>query len=144
MKTSTLLFALTVIIITIGGSDSWTSLPRNRRLGLSSSLSMIDDSLKQQPYESNGDYMKRLAQAAASMETPLPTVRRTADNSTTGTTIEAVEETKPTPKYVRAEDWDAQYRSNSSKWENQVMFDGQRFGNRFNQNEILRKNLKGF
>ena len=135
MKSSTLLFSLV-----IGGSYSWTTLPRNHRSGLSSCLFMVDDSLKQRPYESNGDYMKRLAQMAA-METPLPSSKKTAENSTESTT-EAVEERKP--KYVRAEDWDAQYRSNSSKWENQVMFDGQRYGNRFNQNEILRKNLKGF
>lgn len=49
-------------------------------------------------------------------------------------------------RYVRAEDWDAeeQRKSKSGSWEERVQFDGQRHGNRFAQNEILRHNLKAF
>lgn len=49
--------------------------------------------------------------------------------------------------YVRAEDWEAEERrkaKNASSWEERVQFDGQRHGNRFSQNEILRHHLKGF
>lgn len=55
---------------------------------------------------------------------------------------------KKTNGYVRAEEWDAQVKATQQKgeftWEEKVKFDGQRMGNGFNQNEILRKNLKGF
>jgi hypothetical protein len=49
-------------------------------------------------------------------------------------------------KYVRVEEWDAeeQRKMKSSNWEERVQFDGQLYGNRFNQNEILRHHLKGF
>ena len=50
--------------------------------------------------------------------------------------------------YVRAEEWDAQVKARQKKgeftWEERVQFEGQRQGNQFNQNEILRKNLKAF
>mmetsp|Transcript_1739 Transcript_1739/g.2640 ORF Transcript_1739/g.2640 Transcript_1739/m.2640 type:complete len:128 (+) Transcript_1739:119-502(+) len=45
--------------------------------------------------------------------------------------------------YQRIEEWDEQSKQNLS-WEEKVQFDGQRFGNQFNQNEILRKNLKSY
>ena len=60
----------------------------------------------------------------------------TANNNTTGSS-----------KYVRAEVWEEQERErakSSSNWEERVQYDGQIHGNRFNQNEILRQNLKGF
>lgn len=50
--------------------------------------------------------------------------------------------------YVRAEEWEKQlledHKNGKLSWEEKVQFDGQRYGNQFNQNEILRKNLKGF
>lgn len=50
--------------------------------------------------------------------------------------------------YQRVEEWDAELRERKAKgelsWEERVQFDGQRHGNQFLQNEILRKNLKGF
>lgn len=54
-----------------------------------------------------------------------------------------------TPKkkgYQRAEDWEAEQQAITKQmtWEERVQFDGLRHGNRFAQNEILRKNLKGF
>ena len=51
-----------------------------------------------------------------------------------------------TPKkgYVRAEEWDAQTKRADLSWEERVQFDGQRHGDRFMQNEILRKNLNYF
>mmetsp|Transcript_8636 Transcript_8636/g.13314 ORF Transcript_8636/g.13314 Transcript_8636/m.13314 type:complete len:127 (-) Transcript_8636:1620-2000(-) len=45
--------------------------------------------------------------------------------------------------YQRIEEWDKEHTQNLS-WEEKVQFDGQRFGNQVNQNEILRKNLKSF
>ena len=49
--------------------------------------------------------------------------------------------------YVRAEEWEAEEQrkaKNASSWEERVQFDGQRHGDRFSQNEILRHHLKGF
>lgn len=46
-------------------------------------------------------------------------------------------------KYVPIEEWDKSYEADLA-WEEKVKFDGQRFGNQFQQNEILRKNLKSF
>ena len=46
---------------------------------------------------------------------------------------------KPTPRYVRPEDMNS--TEVDINWENQVRFESQKFGNRYNQNEILRKNL---
>lgn len=45
--------------------------------------------------------------------------------------------------YQRIEEWDKEHTQNLT-WEEKVQFDGQRFGNQVNQNEILRKNLKSF
>mmetsp|Transcript_23380 Transcript_23380/g.28723 ORF Transcript_23380/g.28723 Transcript_23380/m.28723 type:complete len:194 (+) Transcript_23380:144-725(+) len=46
--------------------------------------------------------------------------------------------------YVPIEEWDEERSKDSMSWENKVQFDGQRFGNQFQQNEILRKNLKSW
>eukprot|EP01083_Nonionella_stella_P215775 776283_1 len=46
--------------------------------------------------------------------------------------------------YVPIEQWDADRSKDSMSWEEKVQFDGQRFGNRVNQNEILRNNINRF
>ena len=50
--------------------------------------------------------------------------------------------------YQRAEDWDAEVKARQKRgeytWEERVQFEGQKYGNRVNQNEILKKNLKAF
>ena len=46
--------------------------------------------------------------------------------------------------YVPIEQWDKERSKDDMGWEEKVQFDGQRFGNRFQQNEILRKNLKSW
>lgn len=45
--------------------------------------------------------------------------------------------------YQRAEDWEADQAKEQKtlSWEERVQYDGQQHGNKFNQNEILRKNL---
>ena len=52
-------------------------------------------------------------------------------------------EDKPKKPYQRIEKWDEEKKVNMS-WEERVQYEGQRYGNQINQNEILRKNLKGF
>jgi len=46
--------------------------------------------------------------------------------------------------YVPIEQWDKERSDDEMAWEQKVQFDGQRYGNKFNQNEILRKNLKSW
>lgn len=48
--------------------------------------------------------------------------------------------------YQRVEDWDKEQAeiAKQMSWEERVQFDGQRNGNKFNQNEILRHNLNTF
>lgn len=59
-----------------------------------------------------------------------------------------IEENQSQPKtngtkgYVPIEQWDKERKRDDMTWEERVQFDGQKFGNRFNQNEILRHNLK--
>jgi len=90
----------------------------------------LHSELRQQPFESRADYMKRL-QKIASKTTAENTVPAQPTNTTRGT-------------YQRAEDWDAEQKAQTAGWDERVQFDGLRNGNRFAQNEILRRNLKGF
>mmetsp|Transcript_17642 Transcript_17642/g.22265 ORF Transcript_17642/g.22265 Transcript_17642/m.22265 type:complete len:159 (-) Transcript_17642:816-1292(-) len=46
--------------------------------------------------------------------------------------------------YVPIEQWEEERSKDSLSWEEKVQFDGQRYGNQFQQNEILRKNLKSW
>jgi len=57
----------------------------------------------------------------------------------------AMDDTAPKKKskYVPIEEWDAQNNENMSK-EERLQWECQRGGNQFQQNEILRHNLKGF
>ena len=61
-----------------------------------------------------------------------------------GTADTIGKEEKPKGKYVPIEQWDKERSRDDVSWEERVKYDGQRFGNRFQQNEILRKNLKSW
>jgi hypothetical protein len=52
--------------------------------------------------------------------------------------------TRPHNAYVPIEQWDANRKKDDMSWEERIQFEGQRDGNKFKQNEILRHNLKGF
>uniref|UniRef100_A0A7S3VGV0 Uncharacterized protein n=1 Tax=Chaetoceros debilis TaxID=122233 RepID=A0A7S3VGV0_9STRA len=59
--------------------------------------------------------------------------------------VDDIPSTSPNKKgYVPIEQWDADRSKDSLSWEEKVQFDGQRFGNRVNQNEILRNNINRF
>ena len=52
---------------------------------------------------------------------------------------------KPTGKYQRIEEWDAERKSKGElSWEEKVQFDGQRHGNHVRQDSILRRHLGTF
>ena len=63
--------------------------------------------------------------------------------SATGNVNDTNGETKR-GRYVPIEQWDKERSRDDMSWEEKVQFDGQRFGNKFQQNEIMRKNLKGW
>lgn len=55
---------------------------------------------------------------------------------------------KPKKGYVRAEEWEAEEQRRKKNgeltWEERVQFEGQQYGNRVNQNDILRHHLNAF
>eukprot|EP00586_Coscinodiscus_wailesii_P022821 CAMPEP_0172495782 /NCGR_PEP_ID=MMETSP1066-20121228/76797_1 /TAXON_ID=671091 /ORGANISM="Coscinodiscus wailesii, Strain CCMP2513" /LENGTH=128 /DNA_ID=CAMNT_0013267693 /DNA_START=136 /DNA_END=522 /DNA_ORIENTATION=- len=60
--------------------------------------------------------------------------------------LKSDEKSKPRQPYKRAEDWEKELdekRANMT-WEEKVQFEGQRNGDQFRQNEILKRNLNGF
>jgi hypothetical protein len=131
------------------------------------------DFLKQQAYESNGDYMKRLSKLAADPtafelaakeseskqahdhNAPshtshwTPTTLRTPSHLVEGNVSHKKEQSVSngdgTKKgYQRVEDWehDQQELLKEMNWEQRVQYEGQKYGNQFNQNEILKNSLK--
>lgn len=88
--------------------------------------------------ETNDEYMRRMQEAASD---PIKWEKFVMNQKND-------EEEKPKPKkkgvYQRIEEWDAQRTKDDMSWEERVQYDGQRFGNGFEQNEILRKNLKSW
>jgi hypothetical protein len=123
--------------------------------------------MQQQPNESRAAYFQRLSKAAADpaaferlalgqdkdATTNTNNNTNASNNSkkthkvdtTVGKSHEdpAVLQEKKKRGYQRAEDWEADlaHERENMSWEEKVQFDGQRHGDRFAQNEILRKNL---
>ena len=60
------------------------------------------------------------------------------------TTASASANKPPKSAYVPIEQWNAEKKKANLTWEERVQFDGQVHGNKFKQNEILRKNLNYF
>jgi hypothetical protein len=91
-------------------------------------------SLKQRKDESSSEYFLRLQEAA----------RDPKKFEEMSLSIDPEEDETPKPTtgkgYQRIEDWDAETKDDNS-WEEKVKFDGQRYGNKFNQNSILMKHL---
>jgi hypothetical protein len=128
--------------------------------------------LKQLDGENNAAYFKRLSQVASDpvafekmvMEdavTADPKAVKAAQNkkdseakqnknkhnsSPTSTTNTMDDTEKRQRGYQRPEDWEAEQEAEKGllSWDEKVQFDGQRDGNRFQQNEILRRNINTF
>jgi len=82
--------------------------------------------------------MKRLQQMASS------TQELVIQNTTTAT-IESKDTTSANKKtgYTRVEEWNEKiYKKTNMTWEEKVQWEGTKYGDRFMQNEILRKNIK--
>jgi hypothetical protein len=125
-----------------------------------------------QPGESESAFMKRIQQLASDPKAfelavlgqnePAASGRSTTSlhfsslSSSSSNSTEAAGSSPPSSSegasaarkggYQRVEDWDReqQEQAKSLSWEERVQFDGQRHGNRFQQNEILRHHLKTY
>lgn len=108
---------------------------------------------KQRPGESDKDFFKRISQAASSAESFASASFGDGKNENSNAKLSEEEDngdgtqgTKKRGGYQRAEDWDAEQKERKANgemtWEERVQFEGQRQGNRFKQNEILRNNIK--
>ena len=112
--------------------------------------------------ESDDAFFRRVTAAASDPETfermvlnqqqqadDAPSVSNDGSLSAIGTSdTEAVATTPAKKGYVRAEVWDAEEqrrrKSGELTWEERVQFEGQRYGNQVNQNDILRHHLNAF
>ncbi|CAB9507040.1 expressed unknown protein [Seminavis robusta] len=111
---------------------------------------------QQKPGESDMEFFKRIQTAAADSESFERMVlgdnseKKTTTNNSTSTEQQYENNNNNGKKkgYQRAEDWDAEMKAKQKKgeftWEERVQFEGQRFGDQVNQNDILKKNLNGF
>ena len=166
-------FLALAAVLALSSSTVWSFTPsiRDSRIRRFHSMRRFatPDALKQQPHESNAAYLRRLQQLASDPKAFENAVR----GSKTGTSKTEkhathrrhvvshksfdcdesnVGSSAPTTTngqrrgYQRAEEWDKEQEDirKSMGWEERVQYDGQRYGNRFNQNEILRHNLKSF
>lgn len=91
-------------------------------------------------------FTKKTSLQATSSSTQLfasnATEASTDDDSDDSTTSEQQQPSQRKRGYVRVEEWDAEQKKNGGmEWDEKVKFDGQRQGNRWQQNEILRHNL---
>jgi hypothetical protein len=134
-----------------------------------SSTLLFQSAFQQLPGESRDAYFKRVTAAASDPgafermalqkdEPTAPVERRKKKSSTSlqasssssnaTESLESFAEEIPTTQkkrrgYVRAEEWEKeqQQKAKEMSWDERVQFEGQRHGNRFNQNEILRHHL---
>lgn len=124
-------------------------IPRQERS--STFLLSTSNFWKQWPGESSTDFYKRIQQASSdpvAFEKFVSESRRTERQETSqpvpSEESDLVDTGEQKSGYQRAEDWEADQSKRVSGWDEKIQFDGKRFGNGFNQNEILRRHLKGF
>lgn len=154
MKNALLLaFTLGLILISLGKSFStfWRrpsgriAQPGSRGVRMAarrqSSRLPADSPWRQQSGESEFAYMKRLQQMASSTQDLVI-------QNTTATTAVDGEKSDPPKKlsgYTRVEEWnEKKYKKTNLTWEERVQWEGQQHGDKFMQNEILRKNINYF
>jgi putative Holliday junction resolvase len=90
--------------------------------------------LKQRPGESDIDFIRRITSSSDQKD------KHMAFNGTNNST-----ENKPRGTYKRIEEWDEERKASGElTWEEKVQFEGQRFGNRVKQNDILSKHIGTF
>jgi len=97
---------------------------------------VLHSGLKQLPGESSTEFIKRVTSEANKLKSQAKQTSASRDTENGK---------KKSGKYQRIEEWDAERKEKGElSWENKVQFDGQRFGNKVNQDSILRRHLGTF
>jgi hypothetical protein len=111
-----------------------------------SSLLLFSMDFKQQPGESDIAFIKRITTSSSNdipqkqNNQPFPIYHSTASNVTHKDKTDGVRGV-----YQRIEEWDEERTADGKlTWEEKVQFDGQRFGNQVQQDNILRKHIGTF
>ena len=155
-----LIVSLATGFLPISVTSKWNPLSRKRLEPRTSRRNKeeADDSLsappwKQQPGESEFAYLKRLQQMASNPQQSFTftTTASTTQNTTITAASSSSSSSSSTPKkaggggYVPIETWNTEkYKKTNMTAEERLQFDCKRQGDRFIQNEILRKNLNYF
>jgi hypothetical protein len=117
-------------------------------------VTLLMGALDQLPGESDRDFMKRVMSVASDATTFENAVmeRSTVEQEPKHTPHGRFQPgnhphndppSKTKKAYQRVEEWDKEQKE-SLTWEEKVQFDGQRYGNKVNQNDILRHHLHTF
>jgi hypothetical protein len=126
-----------------GTADAFsaTRLPSSVRAASNARVAMVPPQ-EEGTEETSTDYYSRLQEAARDPKKFEQFVMNDGNKEDEEPEAPVVEPKKG--GYQRIEEWDAQRSRDDMSWEERVQFDGQRNGNQFQQNEILRRNLKAW
>ena len=146
------IFALGALLLPIQRASTFLSpspFPRQRQNSNVMVVNAMD--FKQQPGESDIDFIKRITASSKNMlnenkktasktRQTQPSASMQASNGTTNST-----NSKPKGTYKRIEEWDEERKASGElTWEEKVQYEGQRFGNHVKQNDILSKHIGTF
>lgn len=147
------MFLLPMLILALDAVHSISLafvMQRNQRSSIV--LFSTSDFWRQRPEESNSDFYKRIQKASSDStvfenfvsEYQQSQRRLKSESNLFSKDTDRSETQEQKTGYQRAEDWDADQKKHKAGWDEKVQFDGRMYGNGFNQNEILRRHLKGF
>lgn len=150
----TLLIAVALVALLPQHSEAFIVRPALRLGSSSSRVTLMMGVLDQLPGETDRAFMKRLMMIASDATTFENAVmeRSTMEDDPTHTPHGRFQPgnhphdgppSKTKKAYQRVEEWDKEQKENLT-WEEKVQFDGQRHGNKVNQNDILRHHLHTF
>lgn len=128
-------------------STSWPQ--RNVRMPLiqwqPSSVSLYSMDFNQRPGERDIDFIKRITSSAAILDGQESDKKQQQRYLPSNSTAESSENKQPRGQYQRIEEWDKERIAKGElTWEEKVQFDGQRFGNKVKQDNILRRHIGNF
>jgi hypothetical protein len=133
-----------LFVVAASSSHAWLSPAASRKSRLTLFSGNDASFWKQRPGESNEALFKRLQEAAGDATVFEQFVMGETKQKAAAPDLPTV--TEPKKGYQRAEDWEAEQQDIAKEmtWEQKVQFDGQRHGNRVQQNEILRHHLNTY
>jgi len=97
---------------------------------------------EQLPGESSTEFIKRITNQSDELFNEKKDNQTADESSSSEKNNDNDNASKPVGKYQRIEEWDAERTAKGElSWEEKVQFDGQRHGNQFKQDSILRRFL---